>query len=115
MPSEIRSATTTASSSKMRVRIVMPQASAMLCRLIGTAAIIILFAGASRAQVPGDSPNMGIGAAVSNSRGLGIISRPHTWEGYETERNYNETVKRIPDRKPSKDKPSKDPWGNIRQ
>jgi hypothetical protein len=86
----------------------------MLHPIIGTAATILLFAGTAYAQiVPGDSPNMGVGAAVAGSRGLGVISRPHTWEGYETERNYHETVKRIPDKKKlAKDK---DPWRNIRQ
>ena len=48
-----------------------------------TIAIVVLLAGTARAQVlPGDSPNMGVGAAVSGSRGLGVVSRPHTWEGY---------------------------------
>ena len=83
-------------------------------RTIKVVAIVVLLAGTARAQViPGDSPNMGIGSAVSGSRGLGIVSRPHTWEGYKSqrsERNYNETVKRSPDKKPSSD-----PWKNVRQ
>ena len=90
--------------------VILALGSAMLRQLIRAAAIIALFAGTARAQVPGDSPNMGVGAAVAGSRGLGIVSRPHTWEGYKTERNYHDTVKRIPDKKPSND-----PWGNIRQ
>jgi hypothetical protein len=77
-------------------------------------AIVVLLAGTARGQViPGDSPNMGVGAAVSGSRGLGIVSRPHTWKGYESqrsERNYSETVERIPNKKPSND-----PWKNVRQ
>jgi len=86
----------------------------MLSHLIKTIAIVILLAGTARAQVlPGDSPNMGVGAAVSGSRGLGVVSRPHTWEGYESqrsERTYSETVKRIPSKKHSND-----PWKNVRQ
>jgi hypothetical protein len=86
----------------------------MLSQFIKVIAMIVLLAATARAQVlPGDSPSMGIGAAVSGSRGLGIVSRPHTWEGYETERserNYRETVKRIPDKKPAND-----PWKNARQ
>jgi hypothetical protein len=72
-------------------------------------AIIVLLTETAGAQVPGDSPNMGIGAAVAGSRGLGIVSRPHVWEGYQSEKNYNDTVKRIPDKKPSND-----PWKNVR-
>jgi hypothetical protein len=85
----------------------------MLRQFFKAIALVVLLAGTARAQIPGDSPNMGIGAAVSGSRGLGIISRPHTWEGYEaerSERNYRETVKRIPDKKPTND-----PWKNARQ
>lgn len=87
---------------------------AMSRQLVGAAAIVVMFAGAAHAQVPGDSPGMGVGAAVANSRGLGIVSRSHTpdgaWSEYEADRSYRETVKRIPDKKPPKD-----PWGNIRQ
>jgi len=88
---------------------------AMLRQFARAAAVIVLFAGAARAQVvPGDSPNMGVGAAVSGSRGLGAISRTRApkgnWSEYENERNYRETVKRIPDRKSSGD-----PWKNVRQ
>jgi hypothetical protein len=86
----------------------------MLSHLITTIVIVVLLAGTARAQVlPGDSPNMGVGAAVSGSRGLGVVSRPHTWEGYESqrsERTYSETVKRIPNKKPSND-----PWKSVRQ
>jgi hypothetical protein len=78
--------------------------------LVKVAAIIMLLTGTANAQVlPGDSPNMGIGAAVAGSRGLGVVSRPHVWEGYQSEKNYNDTVKRIPDKKPSND-----PWKNVR-
>jgi hypothetical protein len=77
--------------------------------LVKVAAMIALLTGTASAQVPGDSPNMGIGAAVAGSRGLGIVSRPHVWEGYQSERNYNDTVKRIPDKKASND-----PWKNVR-
>jgi hypothetical protein len=78
--------------------------------LVKVVTIIVLLTGTASAQiVPGDSPNMGVGAAVAGSRGLGIVSRPHVWEGYQSERNYSDTVKRIPDKKPSND-----PWKNVR-
>ena len=88
---------------------------AMLRQFVrAAAAVIVLFAGTASAQmVPGDSPNQGVGAAVSGSRGLGAISRTRApkgnWSEYENERNYRETVKRIPDKKPSSD-----PWKNVR-
>jgi hypothetical protein len=48
----------------------------MLSHLIKTIAIVVLLAGTARGQViPGDSPNMGVGAAVSGSRGLGIVRK----------------------------------------
>jgi hypothetical protein len=73
--------------------------------------IIALLTGTAHAQiVPGDSPNMGVGAAVAGSRGLGVVSRPHLWEGYQSEKNYSDTVRRIPDKKPSND-----PWKNVRE
>jgi hypothetical protein len=78
--------------------------------LIKVVTIIALLTGTARAQiVPGDSPNTGVGAAVAGSRGLGIVSRPHVWEGYRSETDYNDTVKRIPNKKPSND-----PWKNVR-
>jgi hypothetical protein len=88
---------------------------AMWRQFVRAAAFIVLFAGAARAQVvPGDSPDRGVGAAVSGSRGLGAISRTRmpkgSWSEYENERNYRETVKRIPDKKSSND-----PWKNVRQ
>jgi hypothetical protein len=83
----------------------------MLNRFLKSLAIVTLLTGAAHAQIiPGDSPNSGVGAAVANSRGLGIVSRPHTWQGYGSESSYNETVKRIPDKKASND-----PWKNVRQ
>jgi len=83
----------------------------MLSRFFNTLAIVTVLTGAAHAQViPGDSPSSGVGAAVANSRGLGIVSRPNVWEGYGSERSYNETVKRIPDKKASND-----PWKNVRQ
>ena len=85
---------------------------AMLLQFVGATAIIVLFAGAALAQVPGDSPSTGVGSAVAGSRGLGIISRPldDSWQNHENERSYRETVKRIPDKRPSKD-----PWKTVRQ
>ena len=79
------------------------------------AAAIVLFAGTASAQiVPGDSPNRGVGAEVSGSRGIGALSRTRApkgnWAEYENERNYRETIKRIPDKQSSND-----PWKNVRQ
>ena len=85
----------------------------MLHRLTAAAVIIVLVSGAARAQVPGDSPNMNIGAAVAGSRGLGVVSGSRgpagSWPDHENERNYRETLKRIPDKKASND-----PWKTIR-
>jgi hypothetical protein len=84
----------------------------MLLQFVGAAAIVVLIAGAALGQVPGDSPNAGVGSAVAGSRGLGIISRPldDSWQTHESERSYRETVKRIPDKKPATD-----PWKAVRQ
>ena len=83
----------------------------MLSRFFNTLAIVTVLTGAAHAQViPGDSPSSSVGAAVANSRGLGIVSRPHTWQGYGSESSYNESVKRIPDKKASTD-----PWKSVRQ
>jgi hypothetical protein len=85
----------------------------MLHQLTAAAVIIVLVSGTARAQVPGDSPNMNLGAAVSGSRGLGVVSGSRGPAGFsadhENERNYRETLKRIPDKKASND-----PWKTIR-
>ena len=87
----------------------------MLRQFIRAAAFIVLFAGTASAQiVPGDSPNRGVGGEVAGSRGIGALSRTRApkgnWAEYENERNYRETLKRIPDKKSSND-----PWKNVRQ
>ena len=87
----------------------------MLSTFTRAAAFVVLFAGAALAQVvPGDSPNRGVGGEVSRSRGIGVLSRTRApkgnWSEYEDERNYRETIKRIPDQKASND-----PWKNVRQ
>jgi hypothetical protein len=60
-------------------------------QLVGAAAIVAMFAGGANARVPGVSPSMGVGAAVANLRGLGIISRSHapngSWSEYKLSRN----------------------------
>jgi hypothetical protein len=85
----------------------------MLYRVTAAAFIIVLLSGTARAQVAGDSPNMNIGAAVSGSRGLGVVSGSRVpagaWSDRESEQNYRETLKRIPDKKASND-----PWKTIR-
>ena len=85
----------------------------MLHRVTAAAVIIVLLSGTARAQVPGDSPNMNIGAAVSGTRGLGVVSGSRvpagSWSDRESERSYRETLKRIPDKKASND-----PWKTIR-
>ena len=88
----------------------------MLHRIILAIAIIVLLAGIARGQgLPGDSPNSGIGAAVANSpASIRNILRLHgpegSWSDYEGEQRYRETLKKIPNRKPSSD-----PWRTIRQ
>jgi hypothetical protein len=89
----------------------------MLRQIIVAAAIIVTFSGIARGQIlPGDSPNLGIGAAVRSSPGsMGGIMRSHgpeggSWQDAEGERQYRETLKKIPNRKPSND-----PWATIRQ
>lgn len=87
----------------------------MLRQFTRAAAVIVLSSGTALAQVvPGDSPNMGVGAAVSGSRGIGALSRTRApkgnWSEHEDERNYRETLKKIPDKKSSND-----PWKNVRQ
>jgi hypothetical protein len=91
---------------------------AAMLRQTVVATIFVLLAGAAQidatqAQIIGDSPNTGLGAAVRASPG--IFTRHHGPEGtsydYEGERQYREALKKIPDRKPQ----TRDPWGNIRQ
>lgn len=83
--------------------------------LAAAAIISALFATGAHAQViPGDSPNMGVGAAVRSSPGLfnrHAVENP--WreaDRAEGERQHQEALKRIPNRKTSKD-----PWRNMRQ
>jgi hypothetical protein len=87
----------------------------MLRYLIGAMVVIVLHGEIARAQVVGDSPNTGIGAAVANTPMRGILGLSHGLEGsrpiYQTEeRAYQEALRKIPDRKRSND-----PWGNIRR
>jgi hypothetical protein len=89
-------------------------ATTAIRRIVGAAALVALFGGPADAQIAGDSPNMGIGAAVANSPGRpGGISRSSapagTQSDYHGEQQYRETLKRIPDKKVSKD-----PWATIR-
>ncbi len=76
----------------------------MLHRVTAAAVIIVLLSGTARAQVPGDSPNMNIGAAVSGSRGLGVVSGSRvpagSWSDHESERSYRETLKKSRTRRP---------------
>lgn len=86
--------------------------AAMLRYLIGTAAIIVHLAGIAHAQtVPGDSPNMGIGAAVANSRSRPLLGISRELDRYQPqdEGAYRQNTRNIPDRKPPKD-----PWAKIR-
>ena len=85
----------------------------MLRHLIKSAAGLILFTGAAGAQVlPGDSPNSGIGAAVSNSRSRPLLGLSHRSPDYQSNEDdaYRKAAKTVPDRKPQKD-----PWANMRQ
>ena len=79
------------------------------------AAGLMLFAEIAHAQVvPGDSPNMGIGAAASSRpTGVGGLSRSRVPAGprddYEAEQRYREVLKGLPNKKASRD-----PWATIR-
>jgi hypothetical protein len=79
-----------------------------LCKLLGTAAIIALFAAPARAQVLGDSPSTGNAAWAYD------VARSHdpekTWREQEDERKYREVTKKIPEKKSSND-----PWKGVRQ
>ena len=86
----------------------------MLRKLIGAAAIIVLFAGAAHAQYTGPLPNSGFDDGRFNMNLWPAIGRSHApedaWREYEIERQYQETLRtKIPDRKPSND-----PWRKIR-
>ena len=84
----------------------------MCRRLAAAAAIITLCAGTASAQIPGDSPRSGVGAAVANSGSRPIlgISRQNVPRSSDEDRQYETAVRGIPD-----GKPVKDPWGNIRR
>jgi hypothetical protein len=91
-----------------------PSIGAITLRIVGTAALVVLCGTSVDAQVPGDSPNMGIGAAVANTPNrAGGLSSSRVPGGartdYHGEQQYRETLKRIPDKKASKD-----PWATIR-
>lgn len=88
----------------------------MLRKLIGAAILALLLAAPARAQVTGPIPNTpqdygqdfrlnGWPMEYEQTRTLAQIERDN-----EIERQYRETLRKIPDRKPSND-----PWRNIRQ
>jgi hypothetical protein len=86
----------------------------MLRKLIGAAAIVVLFAGLAHAQYTGPLPNSGFDDGRFNMNMWPAIGRSHApedaWREYEIERQYQETLRtKIPDRKPSND-----PWRKIR-
>jgi len=78
---------------------------------LAAAAAIVPLAEQALAQLPGDSPRMGVGAAVAASPGLARKSHAgkNNWHEADSERQYREAVNRIPNRKPSND-----PWKSIR-
>jgi hypothetical protein len=88
----------------------------MLRKLIGAAAIVVMSAGAARAQHTGPLPNSGF---YGDDRfGISMwppLTRAQTPEDvgreHDIEQQYQETLRtKIPDRKPS----SNDPWRKIR-
>lgn len=86
----------------------------MLGQFIGAIVLTALFAVVAQAQIIGDSPASGVGAAVSASSGrVRNVIRSHGPEGSASdsleERQYRATVNRIPDRKASSD-----PWNSVR-
>jgi hypothetical protein len=76
---------------------------------------LMLFAQTAHAQVvPGDSPNMGVGAAAaSRPTGVGGLSRSRVAatprDDFHGEQQYREVLKGIPNKKASKD-----PWATMR-
>ena len=77
-----------------------PSATAMMRQIVGIAALVVLFGAPVGAQVAGDSPNTGIGAAVANTPnragGISHSSVPAgTRSDYQGEQQYRETLKRI--------------------
>jgi hypothetical protein len=87
--------------------------TAMLHKLVGAAAIIVLLAGPSYAQVGSNNPGTGGGSSNPAFNLMPSSKRNMTMEEIqreqEIESKYNQIVNdKIPDKKPV------DPWGNVR-
>jgi hypothetical protein len=83
----------------------------MLRKLIGAAAFAVLSAEIALAQYTGGIPNSGsFDDQQFYWNVLPSYERRPTWEEREIERRYNETLRTIPNRKPSND-----PWAGVRQ
>ncbi len=81
--------------------------------LILASALVLLCAGPGHAQVPGDSPPQGIGAAVSNSRSKPLLGMSKKMEYEHT--GYSTSVPPPPRGKSKpKPKPQSDPWAGMR-
>lgn len=82
-------------------------------RLIVATCTIAVWVGSAQAQVvPGDSPNMGIGAAVSSSRSrplLGISSPSSQYRSGDDSSSNKKGAANAAGRKPAND-----PWASIR-
>jgi hypothetical protein len=87
----------------------------MLRKLVGTAALIIVSAGAAHAQMTGPVPNTAQdNRPYYNPWAIGGRERTPEDAGRdaEIEMKYRETLRtKIPDRRPS----SNDPWRTVRQ
>jgi hypothetical protein len=87
---------------------------AMLRRLIGAAAIVVLSAGLACAQIYESLP--GYGLNYDDSARFGLVpyyestrSPEDLVRDQDSERRYRETMAKIPDKKPSND-----PWRKVR-
>ena len=82
-------------------------------KLIGAAAIVVLSAGIAHAQYTGPLPNSGYDDDQFRFNMWPPLSRAQTQEDvgreHDIEQRYQETLKKIPNRKPSND-----PWRKIR-
>ena len=80
--------------------------------LVVTAALVVLFDGSARAQITpitSGLPDNGYNYGYTLSPGYETPMSAQSVRDMEIERKYNETLKKIPNKKPSND-----PWAGVR-
>ena len=85
----------------------------MLLKPFAAAALVLLSAGVARAQITPITSGLPDGAGgygYSLSPGYETPISAQSYRDVEIERKYRETLKKIPDKKPSND-----PWAGVRQ